>query len=486
MSQRPNVVILVLDTARYDVVARLASDPSTSLGSLAKRGTQYTQASATAPWTLPSHASLFTGTYPSRHGAHAGHKRLDDHLRTLPEILSESGYETVAVSNNTWISDKFGFANGFEMFHKTWQYIQTETDLGKVARQHEGVDKIAELGKMLFHGNLATNLVNAVYGKYFRKQKDDGASRTNDIVAEWLNSRSGSSPFFLFVNYLEPHLEYRPQQEYAEQHLPADVTYDEAMTVPQDAWGYIAGTVDLSSHELQILRSLYHAEIMYLDDRIGEIKKILKETGEWKNTIIILTSDHGEHIGEHGLMDHQYALYETLLHVPLIVCGGPFESSTNDAPVQLVDIAPTVLETIGIEHETAAQQFQGKSFHPDAGANRSFSIAEYMAPQPSMTALERRVGDLPEQVTRYDRSLRSIKVDGHKFIRGSDGMTVLYDLDDDPDETSDLSGESPTKTTELAWELDQWLDSFEQYEAKSAAPIDDDTRSRLEDLGYLQ
>ena len=116
-----NVVCIVMDTARADVTESVLSHngPHPAV----EGATRFEQAIAPAPWTLPSHASLFTGTTPSRHGAHAGHKHLNDTLVTLPEILQREGYETVAVSNNTWISEEFGFDQGFETFYKTWQYV---------------------------------------------------------------------------------------------------------------------------------------------------------------------------------------------------------------------------------------------------------------------------------------------------------------------------------------------------------------------------
>jgi hypothetical protein len=122
----------------------------------------------------------------------------------MAEPLSQAGYETVAVSNNTWISEEFGFGRGFQRFHKTWQYVQSETDLGRISRTEEGTDKLRAVAKAIFDGNPVMNLANAVYGQFVRKQTDSGAKRTNEWIDEWLADRTGSRPFFLFVNYLEP------------------------------------------------------------------------------------------------------------------------------------------------------------------------------------------------------------------------------------------------------------------------------------------
>lgn len=485
-----NVVLIVMDTARVDAVfgTKQTQPVASEINRIARAGSRCVRAFAPAPWTLPSHASLFTGTYPSKHGAHAGHKKLDSQLKTLAEVFQDSAYETVAVSNNTWISEEFGFAREFEPFHKTWQYVQSDTDLGKIARTKEGTEMFRALASELTRGNPLINLANAFYGKFLRKQEDDGARQTNEWIQNWLQSRDTSPPFFLFVNYLEPHLEYRPPKDFTEEFLPEDVSYDDAMDVPQDAWEYIAGKTDLSDRDFEVLRALYRAEIAYLDHRLRELVDLLKELGEWDDTIFVVTSDHGENIGDHGLMDHQYCLYDTLLHVPLIIHGGSFTGGgTVDDLVQLTDLVPTLLDAVGIDAPEFRAQAQGHSFHPDADTEpRERIIAEYVAPQPSMEALEKRVGNLPEHVRMYDRSLRAIRTDEWKLVRGSDGSTELYHVSSDPEESENVAEQNPDIVETLGEQLDAWLDSFGRAQSDGAVEISPETQSRLEELGYLQ
>ncbi|MDB2248611.1 sulfatase [Halorubrum ezzemoulense] len=477
-----NVVILVMDTVRMDAI----SPSGSNLDTILSESTRYNQTFTSAPWTLPSHGSLFTGTTPSFHGAHAAHKHLDDGPTLLPEILQDEGYETVAVSNNTWISEEFGFNRGFETFFKTWQYVQSGTDFGKIAQTENGMNMFREAAKAIFKGNPVTNLANAIYGQFFRKTDDDGAARTNEWIRDWITSRDNSRPFFLFVNYLEPHLEYRPPKSHAIDHLPDNISYAEAMKISQDAWGYIANCVEINDKELEVLRTLYQAEISYLSEKIEEIIQLLKTTGEWENTLFIVTSDHGENIGDHGLMDHQYALYDTLLHVPLFVHGGPFKRKEIDDLVQLVDIPPTILDVLDIDASDVREQFQGVSFHPDSEETREYIVSEYMAPQPSMDALETRIGDLPDYMWEYDRSLRAIRTNEWKLIRGSDGFQELYNIEDDPEEKINHKTEHPEIADDLGTTLDNWLSSFESAEKSGDVEMQQNTKSRLEDLGYLQ
>lgn len=490
MTSPRNVVLLVMDTARAADILPLADAKQSfpHMNRLAKAGTEYTRTFASAPWTLPSHACLFTGTHSSKHGAHAGYKRLSAEPTTLAEVFADNGYETVAISNNTWISEEFGFARGFETFHKTWQYVQSNTDLGEVARTKEGTEKLWAVARKLAEGNPLTNVANAIYGQFLRKQHDDGAKATNKWIKEWLDSRDDSRSFFLFINYLEPHLEYRPPEKFTDPFLPKGVSYDEAMDVPQDAWAYIAGKTEMTDRDFEVLRGLYRAELAYLDHRIGELKASLEATGEWEDTVFVVTGDHGENIGDHGLMDHQYCLYDTLLHVPLLIHGGAFTGGgRNDRLVQLTDLAPTLLDAAGIDAPEAREGFQGVSFHPDADTGpREYAIAEYMAPQPSMEALEQRVGKLSEEVYKYDRSLRTIRTSDYKFIRGSNGSRELYHVANDSDERGDIVDEKSEIADELETQLDDWLGSFEHATTSGSVSMSQSTKDRLEDLGYLQ
>ena len=187
-------------------------------------------------------------------------------------------------------------------------------------------------------------------------------------------------------------------------------------------------------------------------------------------------------------MDHQYCLYDTLVHVPLVLDGGSFSGEgelTN--LVSLVDLAPTLLDEAGIDAPAARESFQGVSVHPDADSEpREFVVSEYAEPQPSMEALERNVEDLPEHVYQYDRSLRAIRTEEYKFVRGSDGLRELYDLAADAGENDDIADAEPAVADDLESTLDEWLASFEHADTDESVTISDDRKDRLEQLGYLQ
>lgn len=480
----PNVAIVVMDTARATETVPADPELMPTLASLADDGVAYANAFTSAPWTLPSHASLFTGTYASRHGAHGDHTYLDEEFVTLAEALAGEGYETVGVSNNTWITEEFGFTRGFERFEKTWQLVQSETDLGEVTREKHARGKVDAFLSRALSGNLLVNGLNAVYDQFFRASDDDGAARTTAWLDEWLTEREDDRPFFCFANYIEPHIQYRPPREYAEPFLP-DGAYEEAMAIRQEPRAYDVGEYDISDEEFALLEGLYRGELAYLDAKIGELCDSLKEAGEWEDTVLIVCGDHGENVGDHGFLGHQYNVYDTLLHVPLVVHGGAFDPATDeDELVQLLDLFPTLLDLVGADVPEARKQAQGRSLLADEPARESV-VAEYVSPQPSMEQLEERFGEIPESLYEYDRSLRAIRTSEYKYIRGSDGSEELYDVEQDPTERFDLATTEPDIVAGMAAQLDDWVDSFEHAESGGDVEMADDTKGRLRDLGYL-
>lgn len=485
---RPNVVLVVMDTARaVDVpLDDGSSETMPFLRGVADSGTTFTDVTANAPWTLPSHGSLFSGKHPSVHGAHAEHKQFR-HEPTLATVLRKEGYHTAAVSNNTWISGEFGFDRGFDEFVSTWQLFQDGTDFGDVAQTEMGA--LNQLRGVLrkFHGNPLKNVANLVYGNFFRKKDDDGARRTNRIVADRLSEWADSpDPFFLFLNYLEPHIEYDPPDKHAKRFLPDDISVSEARGVEQDAWAYVTGETSLTERELEALRGLYRAELAYLDERIEDLYALFDDAGLLDETLFIVTGDHGENIGDHGLMDHQYSLHETLLHVPLIFSGPGFDSGSRvESPVQILDLFPTILDTVGASFD--GEDYPGRSLREfDQLPDKRTILSEYIGTQPSIKTLRERY-DCERDVSTFDRRLWAVKFANEKYIRGSDGSERLFDLREDPGEQTDLSNRNPDRRRIMAEKLDERVENLSEttYDDNESA-MDTETEQRLEDLGYLQ
>ena len=481
-----NIVLIVMDTARAaDTQNIMEQVPGSTLADLAAKGTSFTNAFSNSPWTLPSHASMFTGTYTSKHGTHAGYKSYDGQFPTLADQLSQAGYETFGVTNNAWVTDEFGLTQGFNQFRKVWQYLQTDTDFGKIKLTSHGRDQLTDGLTALLSRDFGANLVNTVYGSYFYRRSDYGAKRTNTLIKNWLTDRNSDSPFFLFANYLEPHLDYQPPKEFAQPFLPDDATYEEAMAVPQEPWEYIVGNISVSNREFELLKALYQGEIAYLDNRIGQLRSLLQQVGEWDETVFVVVGDHGENIGDYGLMDHQYSLHDPVLHVPFVATGGPFTGNGDiDQLVQTVDLYPTLLEVANID---VPEHCQSESVIPlNETQSREHIIAEYCHPQPSIERLSEQTGVKKAELERFDKKLRMIRTKRFKLLRTSTGEVKLFDLMSSKGEDVDISQEQSATSAELESELDTWLDSFSHSSTDGNTEMKDSTKSRLEDLGYLQ
>jgi arylsulfatase A-like enzyme len=481
-----NIVLVVMDTARASDTSYVRNNQSESqLERLASEGSDFVNTFANSPWTLPSHTSMFTGTYTSKHGTHAEHKSYDGQFPTLAELLSDNGYETVSFTNNAWVTDEFGLARGFDDQYKIWQYIQTETDFGEITLTNYGVDLVTESVKSLLSGDLFANIVNTVYGKFLYRRSDYGASRTNTLIREWLDEREDERPFFMFVNYLEPHLDYQPPKKVTEQFLPDWASFSDAMEIPQKPWEFAAGNLELSDSDFELLRALYRAEIAYLDGQIGRLRKALEVNGEWKDTVFIVVGDHGENIGNHGLMDHQYSVHDTLIHVPLIINGGKFSGDIeSNQLVQTLDLFPTVLDVAGIP---TPSHVQGNSLHPHTpDSSRDHVFAEYCSLLPTIERLSQQTGTPTAELEKYNRTLRTIRTQDFKLIRDSEGSMELFHVGEDTSEVNDVSASYQTKCQELESKLDSWLDSFEHASEGEVTDMSESTKQKLEDLGYLQ
>jgi len=259
---------------------------------------------------------------------------------------------------------------------------------------------------------------------------------------------------------MEAHDPYHPPKNYAMPYLGKDADFTRAMRINQNANHYISGKVQMSDEDFEMLLALYDGEILYLDFRMGQLFDYLRELNIMDNTILIITSDHGENFGEHHLMGHHLCVYDTLLHVPLIIrYPDSFEAGLRvDEQVQLTDIFPTILDIVGIDWN-GKEQLQGCSLLEDRGQDGStFTIAEY-APGGGLNPLANKQFD----IAKYSNRLKSVRTDEFKYIWSSDGHDELYNIRLDPGELNNLVETEPEKAEELKALLIEWLDSFRLY-----------------------
>ena len=482
-----------MDTARWGIFQELVSEGDMqNLASLASEGTRFTNCTANGPWTLPSHASMFSGLRTSTHGSHAGTKTFDPPTTPIAEALRQCGYQTIAYSNNTWVSPEFGFDTGFEDFLVRWEIIEGGGDLAKVEKLASVKERFRELlSQVRTHG--PSILANFCYALYlnFRNQNDSGAERTVRRLGNWFTQEHDPErPFFAFVNFVEPHLPYQPSKKFAKPYIPEDVSKDRVKEVNQDPWAYICGTKEMNKQDFKILRGLYKGELAYLDTKIGDLFDVLREKGFYENTLIAIVGDHGENIGDHGLMDHQFCLYETLVQVPCILRHPEHFPSGQalDGPIELRDLYPTFLEVAGIETDSLdAITADNSLIHPKQKEYcREYVISEYLEPQPSQSALRDYLTDTTEKLERFDRALRAIKNENWKLVEGTDNSIHLYEYTQN--EELDVTCSNPQLVDKLQSKVERECGTLVRSPGTDdiQPDISEDTKNRLEELGYLQ
>lgn len=493
MADRPNVVLVVLDATRADHLSCSGYSRVTTpnLDAFAERATRYTNAWAGSTWTLPSIATLFTGVWPGKHGTNRRHPFLDTPMPTLAELLGSAGYDTYAVSNNSWISSATGFARGFRRFDKVWQLFQDGTDVlsdrmvGVFSNDRFGAK---DLAKSVARGNPVKNLLNTFYGRVFYKRGDSGAAKVNRLVGGWLKARATAAPAGIFLHYLEPHLPFHPPQPWKSRFLPSGVDPRKVDAVNQDAWAYLAGRAEMTDEDLEIFVALYDAEISYLDHRLGDLFSMLDDHRLLDESLVVVTADHGENLGEHGLLDHQYSVHEPLLNVPLLVKApgaGAESGSVSAALVQGFDAFATFVRAAGAE-DPAATERDAVPLPGAGGRARTHLFAEYLQPQPDPKVLEARFPGF--DASPWDRALSAARDERFKYVLSSRGEEELFDLHRDPGERANVIREHPTVAEELRAALRKRFGADghrDGGDGPGTDALDGELRKRLEALGYL-
>ncbi|HUT79552.1 MAG TPA: sulfatase [Polyangia bacterium] len=436
----PHLVLVVLDTVRRDHLS-LHGYPrptSRSLEALAARGTRFDAALANAAWTHPSHASMLSGLHTSEHGARYAGRAGDPqqailkprHARFLQHLLAKAGYSTIAAVGAPVLAQGFGVTAGFEGF--------------------DGALPDAE----------------------------PSAFEVNERLLARVDRVEKGLPLFLLVNYFDAHGPYVARPE----HGPwlADGKGRRIVDFVRKVDGLprfariAAGLETVAGDERRAAIDNYDCGIARADAGLGALLDGLRERGILDNALLVVTSDHGEYFGEHGLYDHGRTLHRELLEVPLVVAGpGVKAGAVVAGPVQLIDLFATFLEAAGLP---APDWNRGRSLWPLLAGREGWSprpvLAEAFA-DPAVSGA----------ATVYGRDYRAIRRGDLALIAGGDGSRALYDYAADPGAANDLSASRPDVAEELGRELES---SLPPTAAGAGADLTDDQRRQLEKLGYLR
>lgn len=415
----PNVLLITLDTVRAPSMSLFGYARRTTphLEALADTGAVFDHALSTTPWTLPSHASMFTGRWYHELSADYAVPLDATHL-TLAEFLSARGYATAAfVANLGYCGAQTGLARGFahyEDYPISWGQLVSSSALIRTIANNFRLRRLIENDE---HLNRKT------------------ADRLNDDALQWLD-RTGTRPFFVFVNYFDAHDPYLPPAPFDTKFGPGRPN---GRYSPLHHWLYDPAVRhrELDGATIQHERDAYDGSLAYLDDRLGALFSALKGRGLWDNTLVVITSDHGEEFGEHRVFEHGYSLYLPSIHVPLIVSlpGRVPAGKRIQAPISLRDLASTIVDLLDFTRDA-----------PFPGA----SLARYWETSPGPTRMQEEpllaelthVTGQPEWFPASKGNMKSLVFHGMRYIRNGDGTEELYAYSKDPWEVNNLTPSS--------------------------------------------
>lgn len=427
---RPDILLITLDTTRADHTSAYGYDRATTprLEALARDGVRFDAAYAPMATTLPAHATLFTAELPRTLGITKNGAVLSEEHHTLAERLTDAGYRSAAFVSSFPVDRMFGLAQGFETYDDDF----TDGSCPTKIREWEGFD----------------------IDRGFCRRGENTTARALAWLEqnEYLGVPGDEPPFFVWVHYFDPHAPY----------LPAD---EDAALFPAEFDGWLWSKM-----------AAYDGEIHYMDRALGDLLDPLAAAGRLDDTLVVVAADHGEGLMQHGHMHHSLLIYEEDVRVPLIfrwpsrVTGG----RTIDAPVQLADLPPTLLDIAGVG-----------GLDDGVGDSLASALVDGAAIDPErLIFLQRREYAEPVVSGREVRGEKlGVRRGKWKYIEArEEGTAELYDLESDPYERKNVAEEHAEPRERLARALRRWQETAK----RPALPeVDPEAEKRLRALGYV-
>jgi arylsulfatase A-like enzyme len=421
-AESPNVLLIVIDTLRADHLGCYGYDRDTSpnIDRLSETGVLFENAYCQSPVTSPSVASIFTSKHPRSHGvSRCGHV-LAPTFPTLPEMLKGNGFKTAGFISSFVLGSQFGLARGFDHFDEEFS---------------------AEGSSLFFNDSESP-------------RQDVAFDQTGDITTrkalKWMRKNRGDA-FFLFIHYFDPHGPYGSPKQFVKR-------------FPEEAYQPIGEVV-----------ARYDDDIRFVDAEVGNVIRGLNDEGLIDSTLIIVTADHGEGLGEHGQKEHGGLLYDEQTRIPLIVSlpGVVPENLKIEHNVQTVDILPTVLDFVGVENDA---DFSGASLMKlIQGTEKSFDRPVFLERRYSVPPGDPRRANIPEYIGVRHKNKKY-------FWSPQRGREELYDVVADARELHNIAEDDPETAENLRAMLDRWRKA---EGPGSDQKINQETREKLKALGYV-
>ena len=526
-STRPDIVFIVLDTLRADRLSCYGypRDTTPHIDQFVQDGTLFERAMVPAQWTIPSHASLFTGEYPTTHMTNQIYDVLDEDNVTLAELLNHNGYETVGFCNNPLLGVvENGLDRGFEAFYNYGGAVPNPPDISKsrpklVGKLFESYVRIMRrvttpIQNQFAHNNFLLRIaLNPFIASIWQRRgnfKGNTVRSLRDVLGYLRIHRNASErrPLFAFVNLMETHLPFWPPARFVRKFAPYYQQDREARdfmryyNLQHYAW-MVPLTEPLSQVGDRTLNDFYDAEVAYEDFLLHRLLDFLNEPDVRDDTMVIITSDHGEGMNNHDFVGHSLVVYDDLLRVPLIINYPRLYPAGKrvSTPVSTRRLFHSVLEASGLSPNGngtsgngAPIDVQGLSLArsidgPDPEGGLVF--AEAYTPDTLLSLMESMNRDAIDTF-RCRMMRRAIYRGQRKLITVGDRPDELFDVVDDPGETRNLLGENPNEVAQLEHVLASFVKESEErrpgnWEESRQVNLDDEALAdRLRALGYIE
>lgn len=426
---QPNFLLIVCDSLRADYLSTYGGSVDAGVfDSIASEGTVFERAYAAGPGSPISHAALFAGQYPSSSGVGA-QRTLPADIPLMAAHLKDHGYETFGMPGPSRIGSHWGYNRGFNEYLEKWSDIPSSLSFTDLRAAIEDPELVAPM---------PTEFLRRA-----RRGSDKYTSYLLDVFDRKV--RGLDSPYFAFVNITTVHTPYDPPRPYKQEATPSlvrprtglgdmlggteyfknnDLRFDRitAAQIHEGVPRYYADSSYLTDAELEVLKSWYSASIRYLDYQLSAVLDELRAAGELENTVIILTADHGEGLGDHGLLKHMFSHFESVLGVPLVMTGPGVPVCRRSDLVSLIDVFPTMCDLAGIP---PSPRLDGRSLFDHDSEERSGVFAENGSRE--LSEVYRKYLSRHEY-ERIAGALKSVRTSEHLFTIDSTGEERLYEL----------------------------------------------------------
>ena len=454
-----SVLLVVLDTVRRDHLSTYGypRDTSPTLDAIAARGTSY-RAWANACWSLPGHGTLLTGRYAGAHGAHYEGWALAEGERTIARAFDQAGYDTLLVSGNPWLQVANGLAFDFGALVEAFGHYVTPNAF------------------------LLLRLSQPVWDR----DRDKGGASGARAFGRWLDARPDPDrPFFVMVNVMEAHAPYHqtPPADF-ERYLPGGYGRGPAVELSEDLFSlHLLGGQPPQGDDVQRAADLYDGAVRSADGVLAQVLAQIEARDLADDVLVVVTADHGEFLGEHGLWGHVHGLYEPVLSVPLVMAGpGVARGVCSPATARLIDVAPTVLDAAGVPSQLWPQ-VHGRVL--GQGPAEAPVLAEQYTPTLLHAAAQAPSGDLDGFAVRRF-ALREGQYELQ--VQGEEGRVTAWRELGQPDVAgvTPVTGEAAAAARRLFDLREQAGATWSPPEGEPLAPsMDSFSREALRALGYL-